>query len=106
MLKLANENNTPFDLALESIACSGPELEDIDGIQFHVYRLAVLAVSEVPPQLINFTFALSDAFPDATVDSLRMTLPKVAEDGTLQGSTSASLQLRVYYMSRQESPDG
>ncbi|MBE9506375.1 MAG: hypothetical protein IMY84_06105, partial [Chloroflexi bacterium] len=64
------------------------------------------AECEVPPQLFNFTFALSDAFPDATVDWLRMSFPEVADGGTLLGSTTASLQLRVYYLSQQESPDG
>ena len=71
-----------------------------------MYKLAVQAESEVPPQLINFTYALSDAFPDATVDWLRMGFPEVAEDGTLLGSTTASFQLRVYYLSQQESGDG
>ena len=94
------------NVTITSIACAAPELEEIGGIQFRVYKLAVQAESEVPPQLINFTYALSDAFPDATVDWFRMGFPEVAEDGTLLGSTTASLQLRVYYLSQQESGNG
>lgn len=94
------------NVTIVSIACAAPAFEEIDGIQFHVYRLAVQAESEVPPQFFNFAFALSEAFPDATVGSLSMTLPRVAEGGTLQGKTVASLQLSVYYLSQQESPDG
>ncbi len=94
------------NVTIMSIECASPEFEEIDGIQYQVYKLAVQAESEVPPQLINFTFALSDAFPDATVGWLSMNLPRVAGGGTLQGNTSASLNLRVYYLSQQEPPDG
>jgi len=94
------------NVTIISIECATPEFEEIDGIQYQVYKLALQAESEVPPQLINFTFALSDAFPDATVSWLSMSLPRIAEGGTLQGNTSAALNLRVYYLSQQESGDG
>lgn len=94
------------NVTITSIACAAPAFEEIDGIQYQVYKLTVQAKSEVPPQFFNFAFALSEAFPDGTVNSLSMTLPRVAEGGTLQGNTSASLNLSVYYLSQQESSDG
>ncbi len=96
-------NEAVFDAAEETnvavtrIGASPPGEEELRGFVFRVFSLTVVAESEVPPELINFSMKLSEAFPTARIESVSMDVPKPAEDGTIEGNSILDLKLRIYF---------
>ena len=95
-------NETLFEAAedanvtITGITCSLPGGEEVRGFTFRVFSLSVTAEGEVPPQLINFSIKVSEAFSTASIGSVGMSIHRPAEDGSITGKSTMDLNLMVY----------
>jgi len=85
------------NVTVTRIGSSAPAEEELRGFVFRVFSLTVIAESEVPPELINFSMKLSEAFSTARIESVYMDVPKPAEDGTVEGNSILDLKMRIYF---------
>ena len=84
------------NVTITGITCSMPAEEEIRGFTFRVLSLSITAEGAVPPQLINFSIKVSEAFSTASIESVGMDIPRPAEDGSITGKSTINLNLKIY----------
>ena len=75
-------------VTLTDISCSLPKAQTVNGIACQVFSLSLSAEGDNLAQLLNFTTKLGKRFPDATIESPRISISE--EESTL------NLELKVY----------
>jgi len=75
-------------VTLTDITCSLPEGQTVNGIACQVFSLSLTVEGDNLAQLLNFTTKLGKRFPDATMESPRISISE--EESTL------NLELKVY----------
>ena len=75
-------------VTLTDISCSLPEGQTVNGITCQVFSLSLTIEGDNLAQLLNFTTKLGKRFPDATIESPRISISE--EESTL------NLKLKVY----------
>ena len=75
-------------VTLTGISCSLPKAQTVNGIACQVFSLSLSAEGDNLAQLLNFTTKLGKRFPDATIESQRISISE--EKSTL------NLKIEVY----------
>lgn len=75
-------------VTLTDISCSVPKRQKVNGIDFQVFSLSLTVEGDNLAELLSFTTKLGKRFPDATIESPRISIS--AEKSTLH------LQFKVY----------
>jgi len=78
------------NVSLTDISCSVPSRQTVNGIACQVFSLSLTVEGDNMAQLLGFTTKLGDRFPDATIESPRISISE--ERSTL------NLKLTVYVL--------
>lgn len=96
-------NETLFEAAddagvtITRLRSSTPADQKLSGITYRVFTLDITAEGEVLPELLNFSNKISGRFATATIESVKIDIPKVEEEGEGEEKpTTITLRLKIY----------
>jgi len=85
------------DVIITRLRSSIPTSEKLSGITYRVFTLDITAEGEVLPELLNFSNKISGRFAAATIESVKIDIPEVEEEGEGEEKpTTITLRLKIY----------
>ena len=98
-------NETLFEAAddanvtITKLSSSLPDEEELNDIAYQVFSITIIAEGEVVA-LLNFSNKVSERFSAATIESVRINVPKVEEEGESEEKPTLNLRLKIYIYER------
>ena len=83
-------------MTITRLSSSIPAENELNGITFQVFSIAITAEGEVVPALLNFSNKISERFSTSAIESVRINVPPETEEGKEKPSISLILKIYAY----------